>query len=306
MKKILEKPWVKTIIVVFETYLIYFGVGLIFTFPVRLLVVKPISYLVPEIGDRVSPSFGPLRVWIAFIIVAAIVKRHTDGRVNLFDIFTIKRKGNTVRNCLIGLLLGFVMNIICIMAAQSGGCFTLGVKDVKPLSFIIMFIGTFIQSSSEELMYRGFMFEGIRKCHRSVLPAIVITTLLFSFNHGAIPGYFPIMLFLNFAAWGILYSLSVLHTDGIWMSFGMHTMWNFTQAYICGLSNTGIILPSSLFAPVSAPVYSILYNCPLGASAELYNSIGDYGVENGIVAPIVMGIAAVILFFIYKKNKATA
>ncbi len=300
LKKFMENPWGKTLAVIVTSYLIFAGVGFIFSLPVYILITKPISLLMPDMPNaarELSANFGPLRVFIAVTVVGLIVKRRTNGKIDMIAIFSPKRNGNTVVNLLIGLILGFVMNFICIMAAQAAGSFTLGFKNGRVLSIIIMFIGVFIQASSEELIFRGIMFEGIRKCHKSPLPAILITAFLFSANHGAVPGFFPIMMFFNFMAWGILYGLAVLYTDGIWMCFGLHTMWNYTQEYLCGLSNTGSVLPSSVFAPVSDPVYTNFYNSYIGATP-----IMDYGVENGILAPIVMGIAAIVFFFLYKKK----
>ena len=71
-------------------------------------------------------------------------------------------KGNNVPLLLFGFLLGFLMNGGCILAARLHGDISLTYGSVQPGALALVFLCVFIQSSSEELLCRGYLYRKLR------------------------------------------------------------------------------------------------------------------------------------------------
>ena len=188
---------------------------------------------------------------------------------------------NTGKNLLIGLLLGFLTNGICIACAFLHGdvkfssAFSPGIIPILVYAFVMVFI----QSSSEELWCRGFLYERI--CiHYPIWLAVVINGVFFGllhvFNDGA-----TILAIADIVVCGISYSLVRWYSGSIWMPMGIHAMWNFTQNFIFGLPNSGLVSEVSLFR--------------LDAMNAVSNLIYDYGfgVEGGLPAVLADGLLGI-------------
>ncbi len=304
IEKIKENQILLTILVIILAMLFY-SIGALFYPIVWILVIKPLNaVLSPELARSVESYLGPLKVFIWAWVATLIVKKVTKGKRDLSQIYGMKRKGNTPGFFLVGLIIGFVMNFTCILMAVLAGNFQLELKSIDVVAIIVMFVGIVIQSSSEELIFRGVFLSWLTEANKRRLPAVIITSVMFTVLHGAVPGFSPVCYCLNFLAWGVLYALSVYYTDGIWLAYGMHSMWNYSQAYLFGLANSQDKLEIAMFAPAQDPVYGPFYNFPFG-KADLTH-LPEYGPEDTITAPIVMGIAAVIFWILLKRKENAA
>ncbi|MBQ3280954.1 MAG: CPBP family intramembrane metalloprotease [Eubacterium sp.] len=199
-------------------------------------------------------------------------------------------QNNTPKTLIFGLLLGFVTNFICIACALVHGDIKL-YFDFSAAQLPVMIFGllsVFVQSSSEELWCRGFMYERIN-IHYPLWVAVLANGLLFgllhSFNDGA--GVLPIA---GIVVCGISYSLVKWYTGSIWIVMGMHTMWNFTQNFLFGLPNSGLVSE-----------VSVLH---LDAASGDRNLIYDYvfGVEGALPALIVDALLGVIVLILAKRS----
>ena len=195
-------------------------------------------------------------------------------------------QNNTVRMLLLGLLLGFVTNFFCILCALIHGdiklYFDFRASQLPVLLFALLSV--FFQSTSEELWCRGFLYERIL-IHHPLWVAILVNGVFFGllhcFNDGA-----SVLAILGIVICGLSYSLVRWYTGSIWIAMGLHTMWNFTQNFLFGLPNSGLVSQVSVFH--------------LQASTGISNLIYDYafGVEAAIPALIAdgaLGIAALLL-----------
>lgn len=195
-------------------------------------------------------------------------------------------QNNTVKMLLLGLLLGFVTNFFCILCALIHGDIKLYYEFSAAQIPVLLFalLSVFFQSTAEELWCRGFLYERILIHHPlwvSVLVNGVFFGLLHSFNDGV-----SVMAIVGIVICGISYSLVRWYTGSIWIAMGLHTMWNFTQNFLFGLPNSGLVSQVSVFH--------------LQASTGISNLIYDYGfgVEAAIPALIAdgaLGIAALLL-----------
>lgn len=200
-----------------------------------------------------------------------------------------KNKGNTFKNLGIGLLVGFAMNGFCALCALLNGDIHLYFDSFKPISFILIFICVFIQSSAEELICRVFLYQHLKRAYKSPLVWIIGNSILFGLLHLGNKGIGLIPI-LNVTLSGILFSLFVYYFDSPWCAFACHTAWNFTQNIIFGLPNSGNVVPYSVFK-LSAVNGNITF---------IYNPY--FGIEGAALSCVVLVVAIVITILIGRKK----
>jgi len=197
---------------------------------------------------------------------------------------------NTRKNLLTGLLLGLLTNFLCIGCAMLHG----DVQFYPDFSFkmiptiLYAFLMVFIQSTSEELWCRGYLYERI--CiHYPVWVAVLANGVFFGLLHVFNDGV-TVLAIVGIILCGFSYSLIRWYTGSIWIVMGMHTMWNFTQNFIFGLPNSGLVSEVSIFR--------------LAAANGVSNLFYDYGfgVEGAVPALVVNGILCVIVFILAKRD----
>ncbi len=202
------------------------------------------------------------------------------------------RNRNRFKMLGLGLLIGFISNIIPIGCALLHGDIKLYFEASASQIPVFLFalISVFIQSSAEELWCRGFLY--IRLHERYPLwVSILVNGILFGamhiFNDGA-----TVLSIIGIAICGFELSLLRWYTGNIWIAMGVHTGWNFTQAFLFGLPNSGVVSGVSLFH--------------LNASTGTSNLIYDYafGVEGALPALIIdILIIAIIIVLAAKKGR---
>jgi membrane protease YdiL (CAAX protease family) len=118
--------------------------------------------------------------------------------------------------------------------------------DVNPdaaqagLALLGGLIGFAIQGPSEEVLFRGYILENVRK-QWGVPQAVVVSSLAFSLLHLSNPA-FGLLPFVNLVLFGVGTALYKVYVDGdqLWGVFAIHTLWNWLQQVVFGLPNSGI------------------------------------------------------------------
>lgn len=191
-------------------------------------------------------------------------------RKDVFALYFRGSRGNNGKMLALGLLTGFVMNGICILVAYLHGDIHFEKGSISALWFIVSFLVVFIQSATEELLTRGYLFYHIRKSCGSIV-ALVVSSVLFSLIHAENPGVSPLAL-VNIAVIGLFYACSVEYLDSLWFAMANHTMWNFTQNFLFGLPNSGLVARMSVLkleAASDSPVYSAVFGVEAAFPATL-------------------------------------
>lgn len=225
-------------------------------------------------------------IWIGVLFVLFIFKNNHY----IIDKITTKTKGNNIAYLFLGLFLGFVLNGFCALIAMINGDFTLRFSQFEIFRAFGLFFAVFVQSSAEELLCRGFMYQRLLKSTNSPAFAIIFNSLFFAalhlFNNGmSILPFYCILIF------GVLASMLVYYFDSLWMVMGLHAMWNFTQSILLGLPNSGNNVPYSIFKIGSSVKGSFAYN-PI------------FGLEGTILSCVLMTACCVALYlWKSKKNK---
>lgn len=226
-------------------------------------------------------------IWAIVLLYMAVTKKNRP----LLKYIGTGTKGNNWINLLIGLLIGAGMNGICILAAWLHKDITLTFDSFQPIPFVIIFLTVFVQSSAEELLCRGFLYQRLRRSYKHPAVAIVGNSALFAalhlFNEGV-----TVLSIINILVVGILFSLMVYYMDSIWCAMAAHAAWNFTQNIIFGLPNSGITVPFSVFK----------LDALTARNSFAYN-VG-FGIEGTIFADLVLILGCVLLFMWGRKKKS--
>ncbi|GAC1316789.1 MAG: hypothetical protein NVSMB2_09880 [Chloroflexota bacterium] len=102
------------------------------------------------------------------------------------------------------------------------------------------FIGYLVQGPAEEILFRGHVFENVRR--RWGVPwAVGISSLLFGLFHSLNPdfGLVPLGNLILFGIATALYKVYVDHGQ-LWGVFAIHSVWNWLQQVVFGLPNSGV------------------------------------------------------------------
>lgn len=224
-------------------------------------------------------------IWIGVLFVLFVFKSNHY----IIDKITTKTKGNNISYLFWGLFIGFVLNGLCALIAMINGDFTLRFSQFEIFRAFGLFFAVFVQSSAEELLCRGFMYQRLLKSTNSPAFAIIFNSLFFAalhlFNNGmSILPFYCILIF------GVLASMLVYYFDSLWMVMGLHAMWNFTQSILLGLPNSGNNVPYSIFRIASSVKGSFAYN-PI------------FGLEGTILSCVLMTACCVALYLWKSKKK---
>lgn len=224
-------------------------------------------------------------IWIGVLFVLFVFKSNHY----IIDKITTKTKGNNMANLFWGLFIGFVLNGLCALIAMINGDFTLRFSQFEIFRAFGLFFAVFVQSSAEELLCRGFMYQRLLKSTNSPAFAIIFNSLFFAalhlFNNGmSILPFYCILIF------GVLASMLVYYFDSLWMVMGLHAMWNFNQSILLGLPNSGNNVPYSIFKIGSSVKGSFAYN-PI------------FGLEGTILSCVLMTACCVALYLWKSKKK---
>lgn len=223
-------------------------------------------------------------IWIFCLLIFLIPSLRP-----MYKVISTKTKGNNLKNLLIGLLIGGGTNAICVLVAYLNQDIALYFDSFHPISFVIIFVCVFVQSSAEELICRGYLMQKLLKRYKNPWIGIIGNAVLFSLLHLANDGI-TVLAILNIIVIGIQFSLMVYYMDSIWCAFAAHAAWNFMQNIIFGLPNSGVVVP-----------YSVMKLDASTARDSFAYNVG-FGVESTVVALVIQIAVCVAIYVWGKKN----
>ena len=270
--------------------LVVIGVALLFIFggdQLGSILLNPVYRLLPDMDG--STAF--LLQYLSFIGIDILVLVYCAlFEKDLFRSFLHPKQGgsagNTVKSFAIGLLIGFGMNGLCILLAWLHGDLHFYAGRFQPLYLLCALVCVCIQSGAEELITRGYMMGALQKRY-PVWVAIAANALFFGVLHLTNPGI-TVVSFLNIVAVALALSLVMYYFGSIWLCIAFHTAWNFTQNFLFGLPNSGIVSESS-FLHLDAASDSLFYDVA-------------FGVEGTLTALIVIALFAVGVVLVGRKK----
>lgn len=227
-------------------------------------------------------------LWLVFILAICLIKPNCS----MLRLVGAAARGNNAHFLLIGFALGFGLNGLCALIAMLNGDIYLYFDSFEPLSFVLIFLAVFIQSSAEELVCRCYLYEKLRRSYVHPEIAIFGNALLFALLHLMNDGV-TVLSVLNIFLVGVLFSLLVYYYDSLWCAFALHTAWNFTQNILLGLPNSGIVVPYSVFKLDAARA----------TDSFAYNT--GFGIEGTLTADLVLLCACIATYLLGRKHRRT-
>jgi len=113
--------------------------------------------------------------------------------------------------------------------------------------------------------------------------------VIFALLHILNPG-FGLLPLINIILFGILESIYVLRRGDLWGACAIHSIWNFFQGNVFGISVSGMGLSTS-------PLHATL-----DRSAAWLNG-GSFGLEGGIATTAVLAVACLILILVIPNKE---
>ena len=142
------------------------------------------------------------------------------------------------------------------LAALGGGLLTL--------------FGTVVQSSGEELLFRGWLLPTIGARYGPRI-GVAVSSAFFSLAHGLNPNATALGL-LNLSLFGTFLALYALAEGGLWGACAWHTLWNWTDNVLFGLRDSGGPPRPALLVSITPSGPDIVTGGAFGSSSHQTNS----------------------------------
>ena len=221
--------------------------------------------------------FAPM--WGMVIFAVAAFPRNRA----IASAFLRQRRGNTPALLGAGLLAGGLLNLLCASAAILRGDIALEFKQFELFPVLGLFAAVWIQSSAEEALCRGFLYQRLLNATEKPYLAVFLNAAFFAAIHLFNEGMNP-LAFYDLLITGVFFSLIVFYFDSLWMAMGIHTTWNFTQSILLGLPNSGASFPYSVFGLDGGITHS----------SFAYHTA--FGLEGTILSAAIMTLCCVVLY----------
>lgn len=152
----------------------------------------------------------------------------------------------------------------------------------EPVFFASTFVMFFFSALFEELLMRGYPTKILDEAAPRFF-AVAVPSVIFGVMHIMNPGSTWLST-INITLAGALLGLVYLKSGSIWLAAGLHLGWNFAQGPLFGLGVSGI-----------SGYPTLLRGYPTG---HWLWSGGDFGLENSLIATVLMVIAIALLIVI--------
>ena len=132
------------------------------------------------------------------------------------------------------------------------------VWNFKPLSFVVLVLVSFfllpIQTSMEELLFRGYLMQGFGTWFKKSAVALILTSVIFGLLHGLNPeveklGYISMVYYIGT---GLVLGIFTLMDEGTELALGFHAANNITAAVLV-TANWTVFQTDALFIDKSEP-----------------------------------------------------
>lgn len=102
---------------------------------------------------------------------------------------------------------------------------------------IVLLLGWLIQGAAEEILTRGWMLPVISVRHKPAL-GIAVSSFFFALIHGLNPNI-SLLALVNLLLYGVFAALYALREGSLWGICAFHSIWNWAQGNVYGLSVSG-------------------------------------------------------------------
>ncbi len=136
------------------------------------------------------------------------------------------------------------------------------VWNFQPIPFLILVLVSFIfmpfQTSFEELLFRGYIMQGLGVLFKNAAVPLIVTSVVFGLLHGFNPEFEKLgpMVMIYYIGTGFLFGITTLMDEGTELSLGMHAANNIAAAVFVTMNWT-VFQTEALFIDTSEPEVGI-------------------------------------------------
>ncbi len=217
---------------------------------------------------------------LLIIVVVCLYCRFAEKRK--LNTLGFKKEGailNYLKGMFFSLVIFSVAYLICVLTKSI--TFDGIAQNISVIYIVGYFIGYMIQGMAEEVLCRGYFFVSLTRRYH-VINSAIFSALFFAMLHGMNAGVDGLAMF-NLFLYGLFAALLFADCENIWIVGAFHSVWNFVQGNLYGISVSGNKITSSIFTSTS-----------VDGGATVING-GSFGMEGGSAITIVLVIAIVIL-----------
>jgi len=192
---------------------------------------------------------------------------------------------NKLKDIYMGLFLGLlIMGGGYLVLLNSNEIFFLK-NNFNSNEFLIM-TGKFVAVAFiEEMLTRGYILRNLMYSFDKFV-ALVISSIIFSFMHGANP-HMDWFTFLDLFLAGLLLGITYIYTKNLWFPITLHFSWNFFQS-LFGFNVSG----KDSYSWIE---FEIKEN-------NIFN-VGDFGFEGSVYSSIIQIILIIAIVIYYEKKQ---
>ena len=200
------------------------------------------------------------------------------------------RKSGAVKEYLVGVGIGIGIFTVCVgICLITGGLKFEGISKPLNVGMILLYLlGFLIQGMSEETVCRGYLMVSVTR-RSPVAVAVIVSSLMFACGHLLNPGI-SVIAFINITLFGAFMGIYILKRGNIWGACAIHSLWNFVQGNLYGISVSGMNKLDSII------------NMSIVEGKDLING-GSFGLEGGLPVTIVIVIGTVIILLTKTKKE---
>jgi membrane protease YdiL (CAAX protease family) len=203
----------------------------------EILAVKILGYSltkIPKSAD-LNITLSLLLIPFSFVLIGIMLSVKFIHKRSVLSVFTSRKSFDWKRFGFSFLVWGLVMFAFMILSMNTGTQieWNLNVTTFIPLLFISLFLIP-IQTTAEELLFRGFLFQGFGFVFKKGWISIFLTGTLFGLLHLANPEVTKIgnIILLFYIGTGVFMAIISHMDDGIELSMGYHTINNIFASLI--------------------------------------------------------------------------
>jgi membrane protease YdiL (CAAX protease family) len=201
------------------------------------------------------------------------------------------RREHALREYLSGLGIGLVMFTAVVGICAASGALSFEGFALGSIGMLLLFfVGFMIQGLSEELLCRGYFLVSLAR-RQSLGVALALSSICFALLHVGNSGVFDTPLpLINLAGFGVFAGIYFIKRGSIWGVAAIHSIWNFAQGNLFGLSVSGADSLETVFR----------FSSSQSGIAPLING-GTFGPEGGLAVTVVLAIGIIVTLLMKTK-----
>lgn len=196
------------------------------------------------------------------------------------------------KNFIFGLLIGAITFAFAATLGIGGGGLSFSLNSAPSGDIVRTMVVSFLifaaAAAFEEALFRGYILQTFVRSELTLF-GVVLTSLLFATVHNANPAA-TVLSWVNTFIAGMWFAVAYLKARDLWLPFGLHLAWNWTQGSIFGVEVSGLaeIVKDPLLRESDA--------------GPAWLTGGDYGIEGGVITTVALVLSAFAIWVLPLKN----